>query len=49
MYRALKTTSERKAAFEAYIDREAKREKVCRHIPFTFKSVASVSYKMWIM
>lgn len=29
MYRALKTTAERKAAFNAFIDREAKRERVC--------------------
>lgn len=28
MYRALKTTAERKAAFQAFIDREAKRERV---------------------
>ena len=29
IYRALKTPSERKAAFHAYLDKEAKRERVC--------------------
>ena len=29
IYRALKTPSERKAAFHTYLDKEARRERVC--------------------